>query len=221
MSEDVLIPKMKRLEKKQNKVKVPINNFILVILCTLLIIGATFIDIDIKHFIIPAGFSFGKHFEQQDFVYSFSIIPQIPMLMFVSSVLGKRLALTSTCLYIFVGLFVFPVFALGGGITYVTEYSFGFIIAFILGVGVAGTFFNKQYSFLNMLLGTVLGVLTIHAFGMLYMCLLALIKQEGILFIKTWIGAQSGLKIIYDVVLSFVCVLIGRYINAFLKYISD
>lgn len=221
MSEEVLIPKMKRLDSKQRKIKVPINNFILVLFCTLLIVGATFVDVNIKHYIIPSGFSFNKVFASDDFIYSFSIIPQIPILMFVCSVLGKRLALTCTCMYILLGLCVFPIFALGGGISYVAEYSFGYIIAYILGVYICGSFLNKKYSFGNMILGAILGVLVIHLCGILYMIFVTLLKQDGSTFIKTWISAQSGLKIIYDVVLSFVCILIGKYVHSFLKFLSD
>ena len=171
------------------------NNFVLGILCTLLLIGATFIDIDIKHYIIPSGFSFNKHFSPNDFIYSFSIVPQIPVLMFICSALGRRLATTCACLYVAVGLFVIPVFALGGGI--------------------------KKYSFLNMILAAILGVAAIHICGIIYMVLLALIKGEGSVFIQSWINAQSGLKILYDMILGFVGILIGKYIHEFLKFISD
>ncbi len=221
MSEEVLIPKMKRLDKKGESIKIPVNNFMLGILCTLLLIGATFIDVDIKHYIIPAGFSFSKHFAYDDFIYSFSIIPQIPVLMLICSALGRRLATTCACLYVAVGLFILPVFALGGGITYIAEYSFGYVIAFILGVFIAGTLLNKKYSFLNMILATILGVTAIHICGIAYMVLLALIKGEGSVFIQSWISAQSGLKVLYDMILGFIGILIGKYIHEFLKFISD
>lgn len=221
MPEEVLIPKMKRLDQTQKKVKIPINNFILVILCTLLIICATFVNIDLKHYIIPFGFSFGKDFARDEFIYSFSIIPQIPALMFACSVLGKKLGITCALLYVFIGLFMFPVFALGGGIIYVAEYSFGYIAAFVLGALIAGCFINKTYSLLNILLGAIFGVLAIHVCGITYMCILALIKGEGKIFIQSWIAAQSGLKIIYDIILGFVGMLIGKYIHSFLKFLSD
>ena len=221
MSEEVFIPKMKRLDKKQNRVKIPINNFILVFLCTLLIVGATFISVDIKHYIIPACFNFGKSSAPEEYIYSFSIIPQIPVLMFICSVLGKKLGITCALLYIFTGLFVFPVFALGGGITYMAEYSFGYILAFALGAYIAGCFLNKKYSFLNMFLAAILGVLVIHLCGIAYMSILAAIKGEGKIFIQSWIAAQSGLKIIYDMVFGFVGILIGKYIHLFLKFKSD
>ena len=221
MSEEALIPKMKRLDRKHKKMRIPINNFVLVILCTLLIIGATFVSVDIKHYIIPQGFSFDKSFSKEDFVYCFRIIPQIPILMFICSVLGKKLSVTCACLYVFLGLFVIPIFSLGGGVGYISEYSFGYIISFILGVYICGCFINKTYSFLNMFLGSVLGVLSIHICGIFYMIILTLIYNDGITFIKSWLVWQSGLKIFYDIVLSFVFILIGKYIHSFLKFLSD
>lgn len=220
MPEEVLIPKMKRLDDKQKQIKIPINNFVLVILCTLLIICATFVNIDIKHYIIPQGFSFGKTFTNEDFIYSFYIVPQIPVLMFTCSVLGRKLSITCTCLYIILGLFSFPFFALGGGLSYIGEYSFGYIIAFILGVFIAGSFLNRKYSFLNMIFAAILGVLAIHFCGIIYMALVALIKSDGKTFIQTWIEAQSGLKIIYDIVLSFIGILLGKYIHEFFKFLG-
>lgn len=221
MSEEALIPKMKRLNNKQGKVKIPINNFVLVIFCLLLIIGATFLNIEIKHYIIPSGFSFNKSFADEDFVYSFSIIPQIPVLMFICSLLGKRLAITCALLYVLLGLFALPIFALGGGVGYVSEYSFGYILAFIIGVYISGSFLSKKYSFLNMFLASVLGVLVIHICGIIYMMILAVIRHEGAVFIQSWIYAQSGLKILYDMVLSFIGILVGKYIHYFLKFLSD
>lgn len=221
MSEEVLIPKMKRLDKKQRKIKKPINNFVLVILCTLLIICATFVNIELKHYIIPNGFSFNSNYSNEDFIYAFSIIPQIPVLMFVCSLLGKRLALTCTYLYVILGIFALPVFALGGGLGYIAEYSFGYILAFIIGAYICTFFLDKKYSFTNMILGAILGVCVIHLFGILYMAVLALIKQEGITFIQSWIIHQSGLKVVYDIVLSFTGILIGKYIHSFLQFLSD
>jgi len=221
MSEEVLIPKMKRLDSKQKQIKIPVNNFILVILCTLLIICATFVNIDIKHYVIPQGFSFGKHYNTEDFVYCFSIIPQIPVLLFTCSVLGRKLSVTSACLFLILGLFAYPVFGLGGGFEYIGEYSFGYILAFVPAVYATGSFLFKKYSFLNMIMGAITGVLIIHLCGILYMMLIALIKSNGGIFIKTWIHSQSGLKIIYDIILSFIGILIGKYIHDFLKFLAD
>jgi hypothetical protein len=53
------------------------------------------------------------------------------------------------------------------------------------------------------------------------MAILALLKQDGKTFIQGWISAQSGLKVVYDLVLSYVAAIIGKIIRSFLKFISD
>lgn len=219
MSEDVLIPKMTRLDKRKKKIKIPLINFVVILFGTLLIIAATFLNLNIKHYILPAGFFSHKNLTPENFVYSFYLIPQIPIVMFVCSVLGKKMALTSVILYILAGLFFIPVFALGGGLKYFGQYSFGYILAYLPAVFIAGNILKKKYSFPKMIKASIFGVLTIHIIGILYMCIIALIKHSGVTFIEGWINAQSGLKIIYDIITSFLLILIGKYLNEGLKFL--
>lgn len=222
MSEEVLIPKMTRIDKtKRRKIKIPMLNVVIILFCTLLLIASTFVNIEIRHYIVPFGLFSNKDLTPDDFIYTFSLIPQIPTLMFICSTLGKRMALTSTIIYILIGLFVFPVFALGGGFRYIAQYGFGYIIAYIPAVLVAGKFLENKYSFGNMIKATLTGVLTIHIVGIFYMIFVVLIKHSGASFISGWINAQSGLKIVYDLIASFVLILIGKYLHSGLKYIIE
>ncbi|MBO5446441.1 biotin transporter BioY [bacterium] len=154
----------------------------------------------------------------ENFVFAIPFIPQIPIIMFICSILGRRMALTSVLLYLIIGLFFVPVFALGGGIRYFGEYGFGYILAYIPALLIAGKLLDK-YSFLDIIKATLAGVFTIHICGILYMIIIALIKQAGGMFIWGWITAQSGLKIVYDLIASFVLILIGKYIHEGLKFI--
>lgn len=221
MTEEALIPTMKRIDEKDKKPGIPFLNMALILFCTLLIIGSTFININLQHYILPKGYFSGGNYTGSDFIYSFYIIPQIPVLMLVCASIGRKLATTSVCLYFILGITAFPLFALGGGLSYITEYSFGYIFAFVPAVLIAGNILSKKYSFLNMVLASLSAVLTIHIIGISYMALLALIKHDGLSFMKGWINAQSGLKILYDFILSFICIIIGKYIRAFLKFISN
>lgn len=218
MSEEVLIPKMTRIDKKKRKIKIPLINFVIIIFCTLLIIASTFININLKHYIIPLDLFTNKNLSMENFVFAIPFIPQIPIIMFICSILGRRMALTSVLLYLIIGLFFVPVFALGGGIRYFGEYGFGYILAYIPALLIAGKLLDK-YSFLDIIKATLAGVFTIHICGILYMIIIALIKQAGGMFIWGWITAQSGLKIVYDLIASFVLILIGKYIHEGLKFI--
>ena len=220
MSQEVLIPKMKRLNKESRKIKIPFFNILIIVFSILLIIGATFLGFDLKHFIIPKGL-FSGNLVRDDFIYSFYVIPQIPVLMLVCSSLGKRLSAIAVLGYLILGFIGVPIFALGGGLSYFTEYGCGYLLAYVPAVVVAGSFLNRKYSFLNMALAALCGVLIIHCFGILYMLLLALLKHEGSVFISGWVGAQSGMKIVYDIIFSFVFILIGKYINSLIRFLQD
>ncbi len=220
MSQEVLIPKMKRLDKTKRRVKIPILNFAIIAFCSLLITLATFVNLDIKHFIIPANLFSLQNPTMEDFIFSFRLIPQIPIVMFVCALLGRRMAATSVVLYILAGLFIVPVFGLGGGVKYVFEYGFGYILAYIPAVILSGKLL-KKYTFADMIRATIAGVLIIHIIGLIYMMILAGFKHAGTEFITGWFHTQSGLKIIYDLISSFVLVLIGKYLHEGVKFILE
>jgi biotin transport system substrate-specific component len=131
------------------------------------------------------------------------------------------MALTSTLIYIIAGLCFVPIFALGGGITYFGQFGFGYILGYIPAIIIAGNFLSKNYDFPSMIAATTLGVLSIHIFGIIYMIIIALCKHCGGGFILNWIHAQSGMKIIYDLIFSFVLVIIGKYFYFGLKQLMD
>lgn len=221
MNEEVLIPKMERIDKTKKKFRIPWLNLALIILSTLLIIGSTFLNLNIKHYIIPGELFSGEHLTAEDFIFGITFIPQVPIIMFLTSVLGKKMALVTTLLYIIAGIFFIPVFALGGGFRYFGEFGFGYILGYLPAILIAGNFLEKKYSYPNMIWATLLGVLTIHITGILYMIIIALIRHAGGNFILGWLSVQSGLKIIYDIVIGFVLVLIGKYIHSGLKFILE
>ena len=200
---------------------IPWANIAVVIFSVLLIFMSTFINLNIRHYILPGELFSGKNFFADDFIFTFSLIPQVPVIMFICSVLGKRMALTSIVLYIIAGLFVVPVFGLGGGVRYVFEYGFGYILAYILAAVAAGNLLGCKYDFPGMIKTSVAGVLTIHLIGILYMIFIALLKHAGGDFISGWIVSQSGLKIIYDIIASFILILIGKYLHFGLKFILE
>ncbi len=221
MSQEVLIPKMTKPDKTRKKLIVPWANIAVVLFSVLLIIMSTFLNLNIKHYILPQELFSGNNLSAEDFVFSFCLIPQIPVIMFICSVLGKRMALTAIVLYILAGLFVVPVFGLGGGVRYIFEYGFGYILAYIPAALIAGNLLGRKYDFFGMIKATIAGVLIIHILGIIYMIFIALVKHSGGDFISGWIAAQSGLKIVYDIIASFILMLIGKYLHFGLKFILE
>ena len=188
-------------EKPQKNIKVkekPLKNFfknmeitfgvlLLIICCTFLIILSTFVQLDIIHFILPMEIFKGVKLNYSDFLYTYKIIPQIPVVMFVGAFLGRKYGITCIILYLLLGLFVMPVFALGGGPHYVLEYGFGYILAYIPAVFFMSSILKSGFSNRNIIHSILVGVLTIHIIGILYMLFIAGLMHEGREFVIGWI----------------------------------
>ncbi len=218
-SDEVIVPRIKRVSKEKKKLKIPVLNILLVLFCSFLLMAATFIQFDITHFIIPHDIFSNKALTKEDFLYTFSIIPQIPAVMFVVGLLGRRLGITSIVIYILTGLFLLPIFALGGGARYVLEPGFGYIVAYIPAVFFAGSILKSGFSFRNILKAALIGIVTIHFIGIIYMLFISALRHEGLAFIKGWIISQSLLKIAYDYVLGVVALIIAKFANKYIKYL--
>lgn len=198
-------------QKKRRGVRLGVGSLVLLIFCSFLIVIATFLQLDITHFIIPSKLFTGEPLALKDFIYTYKYIPQVPAIMFITGLLGRRLGMTSIILYIITGLFFIPVFALGGGWRYIFEFGFGYIIGYAAAAFVTGTMLKKGYSYKNTAKAVLAGVLTIHAIGIVYMLVLAFLKHMGGSFAVDWIVSQSGIKIIYDFVFSYLAVLVAKY----------
>ena len=197
--------------KKRKGVRLGVGSLVLLIFCSFLIVIATFLQLDVTHFIIPSKLFTGEPLTIKDFIFTYKYIPQVPAILFITGLLGRRLGITSILLYIITGLFFMPVFALGGGWRYIFEFGFGYIIGYLPAAFAAGTILKRGYSYKNTAKAVLAGVLIIHATGVLYMILLAFLKHMGLSFIFDWIISQSGIKILYDFVFSYLAVLVAKY----------
>ncbi|MDO4295628.1 MAG: biotin transporter BioY [bacterium] len=84
--------------------------------------------------------------------------------------LGHRLATYSVCIYLAIGLVGIPVFASGGGPSYLIRPTFGFLLGFALAAWVTGFVKNRLHSasFFAYLLSATAGLLVMYLSGMLY-----------------------------------------------------
>ena len=212
----------KRVEKQINSfkykgepIKVTLGTLILTCLCVLLIIVATFTQVTLKHPYLPLNtFSFlaqdvSDYELIHHFIKSYKYIPQIPVVFFIVALLGRKFGILSVVMYIALGLF-FPIFALGGGLSYMFENGFGYILAFIPAIFFAGTLLKGKTDFLRVFLISVIGVLTIHVLGILYMLFVATLRNAPMDLVVSWITSQSGVQILYDIFFSIIGIFLGR-----------
>lgn len=208
--------KKRFINKTTDSIKFSLGTLVLMLFCTFLLIVSTFVTIDVYYPVIPSAQDTVNGLRLESFFKMFTIIPQVPAVIFVGAFLGRKFAITSVIFYILLGLFLLPVFALGGGIGYVLQYGFGYILAYIPAVFVLGHLLKDGMNFKNIALGTLYAVLIIHLAGIAYMSIIALIKGDGWNFIKGWIIHQSGVKVIFDYVLSFALVYFTKLLKPLL-----
>ena len=212
----------KRISKQLNSfkyngepIKITIGTLLLTAFCVLLLIIATFTQITFSHFHIPVDIIQFLSKEPTDYevathlTKTYRYIPQIPTVFFIVGLLGRKFGILAVLGYITLGMF-FPVFALGGGMTYLFEYGFGYILAFIPAIFFSGTLLKVKTDFLRIVLLSVLGVIAIHILGVLYMLFIATLRHAPMDLVYSWISSQSGVQILYDMFFSVIGIYLGR-----------
>lgn len=89
-------------------------------------------------------------------------------------ILGAKQAAVSALAYLLLGLIGFPVFTSGGGLSYIFNPTFGYIIGFIFGAAITGFISHRSASshYKNNLLSGLAGLAVIYACGIIYYCLI-------------------------------------------------
>ena len=215
----------KRISKQLNSfkykgepIKITLGTLLLTCFCVILLIMATFTQFSFNHFYIPFDTISFLSKEPTDleiaqhFTKAYRYIPQIPAIFFIVALLGRKFGILAISLYIVLGMF-FPIFALGGGVRYLFEYGFGYILAFIPAIFFSGTLLKIKSDFFRIVLLSVLGVLAIHILGVLYMFFIATLRHTSMDLIIDLISSQSGVQIFYDMFFSIVAIYIGRLLR--------
>lgn len=199
-------------------IKLTLGTLAVMAFCILLIIISTFTQFPIVDiFSLNKGQDVGtllNDYLSNSFLYSY--IPQIPAIFFVIALLDRRYGITTIIIYILLGLFAYPIFGMGGGINYILEYGFGYILAYIPGAFITATIIKHNYHFLNVLKGVVIGVLAIHLIGVMYMIFISTLFHTTADMISGWITSQSGIKVFYDIIFSMFSIYIANWVRRFL-----
>lgn len=89
-------------------------------------------------------------------------------------IIGPKLGALSMVIYTALGLTGVPVFAQGGGITYIFNHSFGFILGFIAGAYIIGKLSskNKTPTVADNIKSSMVGLAVIYTIGIIYMFLI-------------------------------------------------
>lgn len=95
--------------------------------------------------------------------------------MLAGLLLGGKWGLTSVLIYIGLGLAGVPVFTQGGGIGYVLQPSFGYLIGYAIGTFVAGTISEKREnpSYKRLFAASISGLFFVYFIGTIYFILIS------------------------------------------------
>lgn len=193
---------IRKIHNPTPRIKFCLGTLAIVSLCVLMLVTATFSQIKISFNIPDMGVSSYLKFEY---------IPQIPVVIFIAALLGEYWGLVSVLLYVILGLTpLFPVFALGGGPSYIFQYNFGYIFGFLFAVLISAKMIKKSNGIIDDILAVIYGVLAIHVIGSIYLTVIALLRHDTFNFIGNLIYFQSISKIMYDLVFGFIAVLVAK-----------
>lgn len=126
--------------------------------------------------------------------------------------LGPKRGAASVLCYLILGLVGLPIFSDGGGIFYVFQPTFGYLIGFLVGTFVTGSIAHRveRPSIGRLTIACFAGLLIVYAFGMLYYFLIVnFYTQTGIgvgaLFLYCFVLAVPG-----DIFLCLLSTVVAR-----------
>lgn len=112
-----------------------------------------------------------------------SVTYQIGAVLLVGCLGGSNAGALSQIAYLVLGLAWLPVFAQGGGLGYLQQPHFGYLLGFVPGAWVCGYLaFLALPKLESLAFSCICGLLTIHASGLIYLVLAQLFH---------WTGSQS------------------------------
>jgi biotin transport system substrate-specific component len=120
----------------------------------------------------------------------FSIVPITfqPFFCALAAVLiGSKKSFISMILYIFIGLAGLPVFAYGGGLSYIANPTFGFIIGFPVAAFIIGIMTEKRsLTFIRTMTAMLFGLIAMYIIGCFYFSIF-----------KEWYFSSDSLKLLW------------------------
>lgn len=195
---------------------------VLCAVCSFMIVLATFTQFQFGYILLPekiftSPFTFFSDPEfYKQFVQNFNYIPQIPVVLFIGALLGYRFGTLAILTYIIVGLIGFPVFGLGGGLKYILQPSFGYILGYLVGAFFVAKNLENNRSPLAIFTSSTIGVLSIHTIGILYLIVISIFQHQPIAIVLGWVWILTGIQLIYDLAISLISVSLARPIRGLL-----
>lgn len=145
-------------------------------------------------------------------------LPYVPFtmqLMFTTLagiLLGSRLGAMSTGIYIAIGLIGIPVFTKGGGIGYIFQPTFGYLVGFMAGSYLTGKIVERfeNPGFFHVLRASLAGLLTVYLIGVPYLYMISNFMIDSPLGVKAALTYGMMMFIPRDITTCIICGFLGK-----------
>ena len=89
-------------------------------------------------------------------------------------------------------------------------------MAYLPAVFFAGTLLKGKTDYLRVPVISLVGVVTIHLLGILYMLFISTLRHAPWELVTSWISSQSGIQILYDIFFTIIAVILGKQLRKLL-----
>jgi len=191
--------------------RISLNGLLLVLLSTLLLIASGFMTVQIPS---PLGMFSGPVKPMMSYTF------QLPLALFLATLLGPFMGSAVILLFLGVGLLAFPVFANGGGLQYILQPGFGYLLGMLFIAYPLSKRFHKAFQkqdntsrSLKILGQALVAVLLVHLVGIVYLIGLSVAQQIPLGDLGGWILRLSIENVPYDFVATGILLCLIRQVR--------
>ena len=139
---------------------------------------------------------------------------QIPTIIFISLCFKKNVVYIAFTIYLFIGLFILPIFHQGGSLGYLLTPNFGYLIGTYPLIKIIDNLNNKNKIYIyNFFRNGILAITAMHITGIFYSLLLMIYYKQINIFLYN-IGNYTLGKIIYHFLMLIPLYLLIKPIRA-------
>ena len=192
----------------------------LILVCIVLIVISTFVKIDL--FAINLFSIYDNYKGESSSLFStFSYIPQLPTVLFITALLGPTSGLLVVFLYVFAGICGIPIFSSGGGGDYFLRPTMGYLLGFFPAVFFTAMILKNYETKFRYMKASFVGCSIVHFVGVIYMSLLMFFLGENLFLILSWFWFLTGMQFLYDFTLGIFAIMFGRACRNLFGIITD
>ena len=146
---------------------------------------------------------------------------QVAAVLLTGCVGGQNAGAIAQIAYLALGLFWLPIFAQGGGIEYLKEPSFGYLLGFVPGAWLCGWLaFRTKAKLETLALSCISGLLVIHLCGIVYLVGLAYLGNKQVMpsTLQQAIAAYSVEPLLGQLIIVCAAAVVGLILRRILFY---